>query len=867
VKHDRIEWSKQLLSSGTIAELLNVPVQPVDHPQVQGAARVPASPKETVIEFSPTETDWQDADQLTLYVFIPEGSDASARLRVDSSSTTPGLVGNDYVHCYYRYLHSGWGRIEFPYENMLIFGIPDRWRQVSRVSLSLQGNGTGDFLIGDLVIEKRERVAGPRMTDEELFAALDLSRPELESVRAAAERDGLEAARSALATYMRTRHGPRHGFATSPEPQADYDSTEADQICRHYILQQQLDQEIDWRANPIGYLEWMHAFNRHSFLNTLVEAYLATGDEKYAAKLDYLLSTWLEQNPVPIGNNGGGDPAWETLSAACRIATGNQTWPRIWYALQESPSFREETRISMLKSFYEHAEHLIIYPTGHNWLVAESAAITTVGILFPEFRRAEDWRNTGMERLEREMRYQVYPDGAQFELSPGYHRMCGQLFSNVYDLARRNGHPISDEFARRLEAMYLYTMHITRPDGTRPSLNDASASDISTAPELRHGHALFGRPELAYVASEGKEGVAPDVTSKAFPYAGHYVMRTGWDRDALWALVDAGPYGAAHQHEDKLSLELYAYGTRFILDPGIASYLDDPLTHHFRATSAHNTVLVDGKGQDRRTTVPRSRYRIEEPEPASWASSERLDYLWAEYSDGYSGMEPENAPVHGRLVLFWKPLFWIVWDTLQGTGEHEMSVLWHFGPMLVQAQTGGVVRSNRLGLPNLELLPLGSHDGVEIVCAEQDPMQGWLTVSEPFRQVVPAPVVIYRKKGILPLGCGVVAAPFLSGASSGYAVKSLRDGAVQGGGSYLATTIADSRGASVDVLYANTPCGLTLGRLRASAQGLLLSRGSDGVCEYAAALNCRRASRDDMVLVDSDEAQPLVEIDVSDWGG
>src|SRR5690606_22131331 len=123
-------------------------------------------------------------------------------------------------------------------------------------------------------------------------------------------------------------------------------------ICDHVILDQPLGREIDWRANPIGYLEWMHAFNRHSFMQDLVEAYLVTKDEKYAAELDYLVSSWIRTTPSPIGNNGGGDPAWETLSVAVRCYNA---WFDIFYACRSTPSLRDDTVIDMVKSFYHHA--------------------------------------------------------------------------------------------------------------------------------------------------------------------------------------------------------------------------------------------------------------------------------------------------------------------------------------------------------------------------------------------------------------------------------------------------------------------------------------------------------------------------------
>jgi hypothetical protein len=876
MKQDRIVWSKELLSAQSIADQLGTPLVEID-PPVQFAAEEPSGGAESsyveaasiplsvdgvTLDFEPAVSDWQDADQVVVVLWVPEGIEPWASMRIDSSSHTPGLQGNDYVRCYYRYLHQGWGRVEFPYENMLIFGIPARWHEVSRVRLQLSGSGEGTFQIAAIRIEKRDRASGPRLTDEELLAALHLDGPGLEAVRRQVDAGDLERAKEALLRTYQVRERPRHPYATEPSPVAGYDTDEADEIRDHFILEQQLDADIDWRANPVGYLEWMHAFNRHFFLATLVEAYLATADEKYAHELDYLLSTWMRDSPVPMGNNGGGDPAWETLSTACRI---NNAWPRVWYALLESTAFQPATRLDMLKSFYEHAEHLIQYPTGHNWLVAESAALTTIGILFPEFERSEMWRAVGMERLEREIAYQVYPDGAQFELSPGYHRMCADLFADVYELALLNGHPVSRRYAQRLESMFEYTAYVTRPDGTRPSLNDAGALDTSSAPELLRGDELFGRPDLSYVATCGTQGQPPTGLSRAFPYAGHYVMRTGWDRDALWAVIDAGPFGAAHQHEDKLNLELYAYGTRFVVDPGIASYLDDPWTHYARSTAAHNTVLVDGQGQARRTNVPQAEHRVDRPGDARWGSSERLDYLWASYDDGYTGIAADQGLVHRRLVLFVKHKFWLIWDVLEGQGEHEMEVLYHFAPMLVQAsETDGSVRSNRLGLPNIEFLPVGTPDEVEIVCGQQSPVQGWLAQSGLGRSrlLVPAPVARYWMGGRLPLAFGVVAAPFESGTTSGLSVQQV-DAGSPGAAARLETTVVDASGNRYEVAFGTQRGEMACRNVGADALGLVVQRGPDGQIRAISGLACRQLTLNGVALVDREEPRPLVVMEMS----
>ena len=68
----------------------------------------------------------------------------------------------------------------------------------------------------------------------------------------------------------------------------------------------------------------------------------------------------------------------------------------------------------------------------------------------------------------------------------------------------------------------------------------------------REGAELFDRDDLLWIGSRSEQGKTPKTISKAFDDAGIYIMRESWERDALYLHMDAGPYSAAHQHEDKL---------------------------------------------------------------------------------------------------------------------------------------------------------------------------------------------------------------------------------------------------------------------------------------------------------------------------
>lgn len=777
-RHDEVIARDVLVDAEVIARQLGLPVAAERTPR--GSATVRWDPQGRPVLELAVRPDWRPFDQLVVPLYVPEGQGGRLHVTVEMATHTEGLEGNDRYFTNYpigtahRRPERGWRELEYGIENFLILGIPDGWNGVASLSLNIPGPQQPDWvLLGPILLQQRRRPDGPRLTDAGLFDALDLTCPGLEAVSASVEAGDYGAARRELAAYYRNRERPRSIY---PQPiTGPVNLVNADKICDHVILDQPLGREIDWRANPIGYLEWMHAFNRHYFMQDLVKAFLTTKDEKYAAELDYLVSSWIKTTPSPIGNNGGGDPAWETLSVAVRCYNA---WFDIFYACRNSPSFRDETLVDMVKSFFHHAEHLMEYGvTRHNnWLVVESQVIASIGVLFPEFKRAAEWRREGFRRLVDEITTQVFPDGTQWELSAGYHCMCGQGFASAYELAKLNDVELPPVYEERLRSMFDYVWRLARPDGSSPSHNDSGSIRGYHQDFVRRGARLFGDPVMEWFGSRGESGTPPVPLSHGFVDAGLLVMRSGWEPAARWALFDAGPYGAAHQHEDALSFEVYADGKLFICDPGISSYMLEQWTSHQRDTAAHNTILLDGRPQTRRTNETPAQHVRSVRDEIFWATAATADAARARYTAGYRDLDGRFT--HERALIFVRPDYWLLFDEVRDEHGAEqirrIDSLFHFTPMRMQIdRVAGRVRTYRQNKQNLELIPLGQERGrrLEIICGQHDPVQGWISDD---RENLPAPCVVMRQQTRLPFRMGLVLYPYPSGVCAGVTTRRLR---------------------------------------------------------------------------------------------
>jgi hypothetical protein len=468
---------------------------------------------------------------------------------------------------------------------------------------------------------------GPRLSDAEFFSLLDFSRPELAGVQRAAAKSDWPAARHALAEYMRMRPSPH--WEINPQSigrTLDADETEADKALEHRFnsleIEWQFGKSIDWAFNPTTQPgskwprnhEWTWQFNRHLQWVALARAFYATGDEKYAREFVAELGSWVHDCPVPLGKvqNGFFSP-WRTIEAGIRAGT---TWPQIFPRVLGAKSFDDAALVQMLKSFVDHAEYLMKFHTGGNWLTMEANGLYSIGALFPEFKDAKLWRDTAIGRLDHELDFQVYPDGAQIELAPGYHGVALASFMGPVKLMAITGFQPPKDYLPKMEKMFSYFLYSMQPDGRTPPLNDSGAVSIGKA--LGQGAVFFPwRQDFLWIATKGREGRSPPETSHVFPYAGQFIMRSGWDTNARWLCMDGGPFGYGHQHEDKLSIILTAYGRPLLVEGGTYTYDASEWRSYVVSSRAHNLVLVDGLDQNRRSE-PRSTYVVTKPLPQVW---------------------------------------------------------------------------------------------------------------------------------------------------------------------------------------------------------------------------------------------------------
>ncbi|MCQ2167512.1 MAG: alginate lyase family protein, partial [Bacteroidales bacterium] len=282
-------------------------------------------------------------------------------------------------------------------------------------------------------------VYGTLLGDEDFFDTINLDTPGLETVKADVASGDIAKAKSEFVSYLRQRE---YRFdwnnADNSSDTGSYDITEVTNTVNNLLMGEQFGDTVIWTRNntPLEYEEWPWQLGRHQYWIGLGRAYKATGNERYARAFVNQLNSWIDQSPLPDYDAKIDYSRWRTIETGIRTLGA---WPMAYLYFLQSPSFDDESVFLMMKSFYEHAIHLRKHHRTNNWLSMEMNGLMHIALLFPEFKEAAHWAEYAGTKIYQETEIQVYPDGAQVELAPGYHGATLSNFLGLYSIAKATG--------------------------------------------------------------------------------------------------------------------------------------------------------------------------------------------------------------------------------------------------------------------------------------------------------------------------------------------------------------------------------------------------------------------------------------------
>ena len=530
------------------------------------------------------------------------------------------------------------------------------------------------------------------------------------------------------------------------------------------------DHKVDWTFNPTynGYREWPWQLGRQPFFTTLAEYYVKLGgDERAAATWRDMVSSWIEQAPPPPDGTPQGRPVtWRTLDAGLRVAG----WCRQISAFAKSPSLSDEFVVRFFQSVRDHGHRLEKPLASNNWRIMELNGLLKVAMLFPFLSEARAWRESALAEFERQLALQVYPDGFQFELSPGYHGVIPHDYAGIISLFRMRGETPPGFVLGGIEKAYDVYPRLSRPDRRVPPLNDSNVVDLRR--EMEGALKLYpAREDFRWFATDGAKGSAPAYLSYAFPYAGAAVFRSSWATNAVWGYMDCSPFGRGHQHEDKLNVLVSAYGKNMVVEPGNYAYDASEMRKYVISTRAHNTIMVDGREQ-----LARRKYKWHDGDIAKradfgWLASPDVDAASASFTAGYGfsadvtsayfhtqgeAVPPNDMTVHTRTLVFFKNVpglapFFAVVDRLEAPDARERTYEspWHLETCDLEVDGARFVADFGAGV-GLSAAFSDNDASIVDMKGSKSPYQGWMPISPPGpheHRPIPTPVLKGRFSG------------------------------------------------------------------------------------------------------------------------
>jgi hypothetical protein len=525
---------------------------------------------------------------------------------------------------------------------------------------------------------------------------------------------------------------------------------------------------LDYRDQDlVGDIKYLWEPNRHLHIVTMAQAFALTGDKRHYDALVEHLDSWFIACPYGRG------PNW---ASALELGIRLVNWAIAWQLV--APVLDADFRERWLKSIYQHAHAIRGWFSAHssanNHLIGEATGLFIAGITWPHWPESREWVSSSKRILEREALAQTAPDGVNREQAVWYQQFVLDMLVLPLLAGKANGEWFSPDYESRVEAMMDFLASIMDAGGNVPMIGDADdgylvrlEQDAQYSPYrsmLGLGALLFGRGDFKTKAgalddkarwllgpqADAQFGALDSEKTKlpmrqAFPEGGYYILGMDFDTPReVRAVVDAGPLGytaiAAHGHADALAFTLSVGGREFLIDPGTYAYhTQEAWRQHFRGTSAHNTLRVDGLDQSEQggnfmwTRHARAGCSL-------WLSSTEKDSFEG-WQDGYTRLE--DPVKHRRLIELDKEArHFLIEDSVEMSAQHEVELFFHCAEQCRIEETAEGYLISRDGIIVRLTLPAGGTS--EVVRGSLAPMAGW--VSRSFDRREPTASIVWRAR-------------------------------------------------------------------------------------------------------------------------
>ncbi len=438
---------------------------------------------------------------------------------------------------------------------------------------------------------------------------------------------------------------------------------------------------IDWNAGGDSNPRLHYLVNAWRPWNPDLSDYQRQASPKAIESVRAVVFDWIDQN---ITKNRKNSKKWYDMAAALRA-------DKLGFVITDglrNDAFSGEQLATLLEAAQAHGEFLSDpknLARGNHTLYMMSG-LASLCRSVPELAKCPQYVSYARKTLSRFLKEQFSKEGVHLEGAPSYHLLMMRVLS---DLTKSQVFGAHGEIERVLKKSETFPSSSFHPNGDAVLVGDSDAKKISTFADLS--------PGLAFLSSDGKEGVAPTLSGVAFEDAGYFAFRSPWTqtpfKDHTYLFFSTGSQAVQHSHLDDFTFEWSELGQPIVVDSGRYSYKKDSWRDFFRSARAGNTIEIDGKDHSQQPTGSRL---------TAWGNSEGLYFAEAKVRRSESNVE------HTRLLVG-KPRTWLCVVDLLGAKQSHVYRQW-FGmhpSLAVEQRERGFVVTGPEGLPKIEVVALG----------------------------------------------------------------------------------------------------------------------------------------------------------------
>lgn len=357
--------------------------------------------------------------------------------------------------------------------------------------------------------------------------------------------------------------------------------TEIEQVTQHFgryqepswlgkrsfvFLNQTAEVTPDWLA-PQRSLLWLYNLHYFDYLHTTKQ-----DDDNKA--LTALVIDWWEYHQERQG------VAWDPYPSSLR-AVNLCKWH--WLHNQDFSLIDQVTMSQMLARHYVEIKRKLEYHIQANHLFANIKALLFLQAALPSYRKKDQqWL---LKQLSTELHTQFDKQGGHFELSPMYHRIMLWDLLDILALSSKvmDFQSIVPRLTKVCEQALVWVDALSHPDQEVSFFNDGSIGIAPVYTKLNdYVHSLGINKEQELNAPNGI-------------YSGYAV----YQNEGAKLICDVAPVGPlfqpGHAHADSLSFEFSIGTQRIFVNSGTSEYGSGPERLRQRSTSAHNTLVYDGR--------------------------------------------------------------------------------------------------------------------------------------------------------------------------------------------------------------------------------------------------------------------------------